>query len=168
MLSKFHDDSEEKEIKQEKQLVVFTLNDQEFGVEIKQAREIINRKELTSIPNAPEFVKGVINLRGEIVPVIKLKKRLNLSSEDVNKAEDKIIIVAINGTQVGMIVDDVQGIIRIEKDNIGVPPKITQGINKKYISGVGKMEEKLLIILDLDQVLSRREVEELEELEVEE
>lgn len=165
MLSKFHDQKQETSGVMN-QYVVFVLDGQEFGVEIKQSREIINSTELTSIPNAPDFVEGVTNLRGEIVPIIDLGERLNLSKTEHSK-ENKIIIVEIDGTMAGMEVDDVEGIIRLNRENIGKAPKITQGLNKEYISGVGKLDEKLLILLNLDRVLSRDEVEQLEDIELE-
>ena len=164
MLSKNHDQEKGKAGKTS-QYVVFKIGGQEFGVEIKQAREIINSRELTSIPNAPDFVEGVTNLRGEIVPIIGLRERLNTSKVSSSE-ENKIIIVEINGTLTGMKVDDVEGIIRLAEDNIGKAPKITQGINKEYISGVGKLDKKLLILLNLNRVLSRDEVEQLEDIEM--
>ena len=164
MLSKNHDQEKGKAGKTS-QYVVFKIGGQEFGVEIKQAREIINSRELTSIPNAPDFVEGVTNLRGEIVPIIGLRERLNTSKLSSSE-ENKIIIVEINGTLTGMKVDDVEGIIRLAEDNIGKAPKITQGINKEYISGVGKLDKKLLILLNLNRVLSRDEVEQLEDIEM--
>jgi purine-binding chemotaxis protein CheW len=164
MLSRIHD--QKKDTSGDlSQYVVFKLDGQEFGVEIKQAREIINFAELTAIPNAPDFVRGVTNLRGEIVPIIDLGERLNLPNIK-HEEENKVIIVEINNTLIGMEVEDVEGIIRLASENIGEAPKITQGINKEYISGVGKLEENLLILLNLNRTLSRDEVEQLEDIEL--
>lgn len=169
MLSKFQNESEN-EVEEKKQYVVFTVNNQEFGVDITQAKEIINKKELTSIPNAPDFVEGVTNLRGEIVPIINLNKRLKIDREKKDNLENKTIIVEFQNTLVGMDVEDVKGIITMNSANISDAPEITQGINQEYISGVGKLEnsDKLLILLNLNKVLSKDEVKQLEEIEVNE
>lgn len=151
------------------QYVVFLINGQEFGVDITQTKEIINETELTSIPNAPDFVEGVTNLRGEIVPIIDLDKRLNMKKSSDNIDGGKIIIIELDYNLIGMEVADVKGIIRLDSNDIGDAPKITQGINKEYISGVGKLEDnnKLLILLNLTKILSRGEVEQLEDMELE-
>ena len=148
------------------QYVIFLLGNKEFGVNIHQTREIISGSDLTFMPNAPDFVCGVINLRGEIVPVIDLKERLKLKELQNQNNEEKIIIVAINETLIGMKVDDVEEIIRLEMDNIEDPPEISQKINKDYVSGVGKLNDKLLILLDLDKILSRKEIEKLDNIEM--
>lgn len=164
MLSKFN--KEEKTVqKEEKQYIVFVVNEKQFGVNVEQAKEIINDTELTFIPNSPDFVQGVINLRGEIIPIIDLKKRLGLEAETNNK-EEKIIVVELEDTMIGMKVDDVKEMIRLTVDEIADPPEIVRGINKDYLSGVGKLKEKLLILLDLNRVLSKKEIEELDEMEV--
>ena len=166
MLSNFNDKSDENSASV-KQYVVFVIEEQDFGVDITQAKEIINETELTSIPNAPDFVEGVTNLRGEIVPIINLDKRLGINNLEREKEETKIIIVEFENTLVGMEVEDVEGIIRLSTENIGKAPKITQGVNQEYISGVGKLEEKnkLLILLDLNKILTRDELKQLENID---
>ncbi|HKL74564.1 MAG TPA: chemotaxis protein CheW [Halanaerobiales bacterium] len=167
MLSNFSDKSEDNSASVN-QYVVFVIDEQNFGVDITQAKEIINQTELTSIPNAPDFVEGVTNLRGEIVPIINLDKRLGINNFD-RKKESKIIIVEFENTLVGMEVEDVEGIIRLNTENIGKAPKITQGVNQEYISGVGKLDDdnKLLILLDLNKILTRDEIKQLENIETE-
>ncbi len=164
MLSKFNKE-EKVQQKEEKQYIVFFVNEKQFGVDVGQAREIINKQELTYIPNAPDFIQGVINLRGEIIPIIELKNRLNLSTGDHSR-EEKIIIVELDGTLLGMQVDDVKEMIRLNVEDIADPPEIVKGVNRNYLSGVGKLGDKLLILLNLDRVLSSKEIEELDELEV--
>ena len=165
MLSNFNNKTEDKSVSVN-QYVVFIIDEQSFGVDITQAKEIINQTELTSIPNAPDFVEGVTNLRGEIVPIINLDKRLGINNSDQNK-ESKIIIVEFENTLVGMKVEDVEGIIRLNNEDIGKAPKITQGVNQEYISGVGKLDDdnKLLILLDLNKILTRDELKQLENIE---
>lgn len=121
MLSKFNKGQKEVK-KEEKQFVVFTVSGEHFGVDIHQTREIINTTELTFVPNAPSFVKGVINLRDEIIPIINLKKRLSLKDNE-SADEEKIIIVEINNNLIGMQVDDVKEMIRLNVDEIADPPR---------------------------------------------
>lgn len=168
MLSDFNEkkDKSKKGINnQEEQFVVFLVGEEEFGVNIKQTREIISAAELTYIPDAPDFVEGVIDLRGEIVPVINLSKRLSLESKE-NNNEQKIIIVEIDENLVGVMVKNVEEIIRIPVNNIGEPPKITKKINKNYVSGVGKLENRLLILLNMNRILTTQEMEEIEDIKV--
>ena len=164
MLSEF-DGQKRKNNIEENQYVVFVVFDEEFGVNIKQTREIININELTYIPDAPDFVNGVFNLRGEIVPIIDLNKRL-FQREDDEHSEHKTIIVEMEGNLIGMQVRDVKGIIRLNEEDIGKAPKITRSINKDYISGVGKLENRLLVLLNLRRVLSVEEIGKLNELEM--
>ena len=166
MLSKFKDESKaEEKIAVKNQYIVFLINDQEFGVEIKQTREIINFTELTEMPSTPDFVKGVINLRGEIVPIVDLYTRLELTKKE-KESDDRIIVVEIEGNLIGMQVSEVKGIIRLSEDNIGSAPGLTKQYKRDFIEGVGKLDDRLIILLKLNQVLTQEEVEEISELEV--
>jgi len=166
MLSKFKDESRsEEKIEVKNQYIVFLINDQEFGVEIKQTREIINFTELTEMPSTPDFVKGVINLRGEIVPIVDLYKRLEIEKVE-RESDDKIIVVEIGGNLIGMQVSEVKGIIRLSEANIGSAPGLTKQYKRDFIEGVGKLDDRLIILLKLNQVLTQEEVEEISELEV--
>ena len=164
MLSRFDNKKDSKGQQSVKQFVSFQIGDEGFGVNIHQAREIISYPELTKIPNAPEFVEGVIDLRGEIVPIVDLQKRLNLNTEN-NEQEQKVIIVEVEEMLVGMKVDEVEGIIRLNEEDIGNAPQLARDINQSYVQGVGRMEERLLILLDLTAIFSSQEVKQLEELE---
>ncbi|MFW5984753.1 MAG: chemotaxis protein CheW [Halanaerobiaceae bacterium] len=163
-------DSAEKTVEY-KQFVVFFAGDHVFGVNIHQTREIITRSELTFMPDTPDFVSGVINLRGEIVPVIDLEKRLSLqkqlNQDEDEKKEQKIIIAEVKSNLIGIKVNDVREIIRIEKSEIENPPEITRNINRDFVTGVGKMEEELIIFLNLSKILTPGEVEELEDFDLE-
>ena len=166
MLSKFKDESKaEEKIAVKNQYIVFLINDQEFGVEIKQTREIINFTELTEMPSTPDFVKGVINLRGEIVPIVDLYTRLELTKKE-KESDDRIIVVEIEGNLIGMQVSEVKGIIRLSEDNIGSAPGLTKQYKRDFIEGVGKLDDRLIILLKLNKVLTQKEVEEISELEV--
>lgn len=147
----------------EEQLVVFQLGDETYGIEISAVHEIIRMQSITKVPRTPEFVEGVINLRGRIVPVIDLHKRFNLPLEE-ETAHSRIIVVEVKGVTVGMIVDSVSEVLRLPQANIDPPPPaITGGIETEYLRGVGKWEERLIILLDLDKVLEQSEYNALEQ-----
>jgi purine-binding chemotaxis protein CheW len=152
--------------REELQFIVFSVGDEKFGVDVKQAREIIPSTELTKVPNSPDFVLGVINLREEIIPIIDLKKKLRLNSDSRSNKDEKIIIVELDNNLIGMKVDNVSEMIRLYTSDIADPPKIVKGINRDYLSGVGKLGDKLLILLDLDKILSQKEIDELDKMEI--
>lgn len=146
------------------QLVIFGLGEEEYGVEILETQEIIEKQDLTRVPNAPKFVEGVINLRGEIIPIIDLKKRFNLNfGQEVE--EQRVVIVEVESNKVGMIVDVVKEVMSIAKSQIEPPPEIAGGINEKYLDGVVKFEDRLLILLNLVKILDPEEVKEVEEFQ---
>ncbi len=143
------------------QMVSFVLNEEEFGVDILKVQEIIRIVELTRVPNAPHFVEGVINLRGRIVPVIDLRKRFGLPQNEFDK-NSRIVIVAVNNLVVGFLVDKVKEVLRVPKAVIEPPPEITSTIHTDYIIGVAKLDDRLLIVLDLERILAPSEQNELE------
>jgi purine-binding chemotaxis protein CheW len=149
---------------EEVQLVVFRLGNEEYGVEITQVREIIKMKEITRIPNAPDFVEGVINLRGQITTVTDLRKRLGTNGTG-NNDQTRIIIVELENSTIGMIVDSVSEVLRLAKNEIDSTPEIVSNLETKYIRGVGKLKDRLLILLDLNRILKPGEVEELKKME---
>jgi len=166
MLSNFQNKMDRMVQREELQFIVFSVGDEKFGVDVKQAREIIPSTELTKVPNSPDFVLGVINLREEIIPIIDLKKKLRLNSDSRSNKDEKIIIVELDNNLIGMKVDNVSEMIRLYTSDIADPPKIVKGINRDYLSGVGKLGDKLLILLDLDKILSQKEIDELDKMEI--
>ncbi len=147
----------------ETQLVVFRLGNEEYGVDIQQVREIIKVPEITRVPKAPEFIEGVINLRGQITPIMDLRMRLDLPESQ--KGEDtRIIISELEKNIVGMIVDSVSEVLRISKKNIDPTPTISTDVGVEFIKGVGKLGDRLLILLDLMKVLSKKEEKQLEKI----
>lgn len=155
-----------KEQQQEKeilQLVTFHLGEEEFGIDILKVQEIIRMLTITKVPNAPNFVEGVINLRGRVIPVLDLRKRFNLPIKDKDK-HTRIIVIEINDMTVGFIVDSVSEVLRISKDTVEAPPPVVAGVESEYIKGVGKLNDRLLILLDLDKLLSKQEKEELSQV----
>ena len=137
-------------------LVGFYLGEEEYAVDILRIKEIKLMQEITNVPKAPSFVEGVINLRGDIVPIIDLKKKLSLGSAVINE-ETKIIVVEIENKMVGMIVDEVSEVIEIEDTNMAPPPPIIAGIEGEYLKGVGRLKDKLLILLDITKILTTEE-----------
>jgi purine-binding chemotaxis protein CheW len=113
-------------------------------------------QEITNVPNAPNFVEGVINLRGRVIPIVDLRKRFGLEAKEHSKAT-RIIVVMIDQVTVGLIVDEVSEVLRIPEDTVEPPPPIVAGIEADYIKGVGKLEDRLLILLDLNKILSQEE-----------
>lgn len=145
------------------QLVSFVVENEEFGVDILKVQEIIRTVEITRVPKSPAFVEGVINLRGKIVPVIDLRKRFGIEKKAYDN-ETRIIVVELTDKVVGFLVDMVKEVIRVEKSVIEPPPELTMNVNANYITGVAKLQDSLLILLDLDKVLSVEEQEHLSEV----
>jgi purine-binding chemotaxis protein CheW len=136
----------------ELQLVSFNIGTEEFGVDILKVQEINRMVEITKVPQAPHYVEGVINLRGKVIPIVDLRKRFSLEL----KAHDKntrIVVVDIGGNIMGMIVDSVSEVLRLPASTIEPPPEIVTGVNSEYIKGVAKLEDRLLIFLDLSRVI---------------
>lgn len=146
------------------QLVIFQLGGEEFGVDIMAVQEIIKMPTITAIPQAPEYVSGVINLRGKIIVVINLGKKFNIPSSE-NNDDYKVIVVELENQVIGMMVDSVSEVLRIPSTSVDPAPDIIRsGISSNYIQGVGKLDDRLLILLDLRNVLSDYETDELSQL----
>ena len=138
------------------QLVTFSIGEEEFGVDILSVQEIIRMMDITKVPRAPEFVEGVINLRGKVIPIIDLRRRFGLTTRDHDK-HTRIIVIEINNMIVGFVVDSVSEVLRIPASTVEPPPPVVSGLESEYISGVGKLEDRLLILLDLNKLLSGEE-----------
>lgn len=136
----------------EMQLVVFRLGREDYGVSILQVQEIKRMMDITRVPNSPEYIKGVINLRGSVLPVLDLKKRLALPPEDYTD-NTRIIIVKVEDITVGLIVDAVSEVTTLAGENIEPPNTVVSGVSAQYLSGVGKQEDKLLILLNLAAIV---------------
>jgi purine-binding chemotaxis protein CheW len=151
------------------QLVGFGIGSEQFGVNILSVQEIIRSTEVTAVPNSPSFVEGVINLRGDIVPVIDLRKRLALFDEDKVEQRNWILILRIGNHITGFIVDEVNTVIKVSEDSIDPPPGIViAGLENQYIQGVCEIGKTLLIILDFESVLFNEEYYALKDMDYEE
>lgn len=165
--------AEQEEKERLMQLVGFMLGGELFGVDILMVQEIIRSTGITRVPNAPDFVEGVINLRGNIIPVIDLRKRLNMrttkaaSQAPQVQEKDWILILNIEGRTTGFIVDQVTEVLKIEEADIEPPPEIiVSGLESQYIHGVCDIGEQLLILLDFNRILMLDEIRKLKEVEV--
>lgn len=139
------------------QLVSFKIGAEEFGVDITKVQEINRMVEITKVPQAANYVEGVINLRGKVIPIIDLRKRMSMEIKE-NDKNTRIVVVDIENFVMGMIVDSVSEVLRIPVSTIEPPPDIATGMNADYIQGVAKLEDRLLIFLDLSKVINVEEV----------
>lgn len=145
------------------QIVSFIVGNEEFGVDILKVFEINRSVEVTRVPNTPAYVEGVINLRGKVIPIIDLRQRFGLPRKEHDK-NTRIIVVELEEKVIGFVVDAVRQVLRIPKSATEPPPSIVAGINAEYITAVGKLDERLLILLDLEKVLSAKEKTDLKVL----
>jgi purine-binding chemotaxis protein CheW len=146
------------------QLVGFKIGKEHFGVNILMVQEIIRSAPITAVPNSPDFVEGVINLRGSIIPVIELRKRLNLYRESEHAGKDWILIVNVDSRVTGFIVDSVTQVLKIQKSSVEPPPDIiVAGLKSQYIKGVCENGKGLLILLDFSRILQVEEIRKLKE-----
>jgi purine-binding chemotaxis protein CheW len=140
----------------EQQLVVFELAKEHYGLDIATVEGIIKMQAITKMPQSPDFVEGVTNLRGSVVPVIDLRRRFGLPRQDVTK-DTRIVVVYLSNKKVGMIVDGVSEVLRISDDAVEPPPPMVASINTAFIKGIAKLENRLVTLLELNKVLSLEE-----------
>lgn len=147
----------------EVQIVAFKLEQEEFAVNIYQVREVLKMVPVTPLPQAAHFIEGVINLRGEVIPVVDLRKRFELPEKE-RSGQTRIIIVEIGGDKVGLIVDYVTEVLRLPSTAIQPPPAQVAGVRNDLIQGIGRLEGRLLIILSLAKILTLNEKIALDEV----
>ena len=138
------------------QLVTFRLGKEEFSMDILKVQEIIRHMDLTRVPRTPDFVDGVINLRGRVIPVLDLRKRFGLP-EGERTNETRIIVVDVDNRTVGLKVDAVSEVLWLPADTVEPPPSLVTGMESDYIKGVGKLDGRLIILLDVAKILTRTE-----------
>ena len=147
---------------EEMQLVIFDLAGEAYGLAIQAVLEIIRMQEITTIPQAPYFVKGVINLRGKVIPVADLRKRFSMTEAEESK-ESRIVVVDIGGQAIGMTVDAVTGVTRIPAGTVEPPSAVITTADSDYLMGIAKLESGMIILLDLTRVLAEVEPAVVEE-----
>ena len=145
------------------QLVSFRLGDEHFGVEILKVREINRMLEITKVPHSPDFVEGVINLRGTLIPIIDLRKRFGLRTKDHDRLT-RVVVAQVDGNTFGFVVDAVTGVSKIQASTVEAAPPIVAGVDAEYIQGVSKSDDRLLILLDLERIFSAGEEKQLKKV----
>lgn len=134
------------------QLVSFRLAQEEYGIEITKVQEIILMGEITRVPQTPRFIKGLINLRSTVIPIVDLRTRFSLSEQETSD-ETRIMVVNVVGKTIGIIVDSVSEVLRVSLNQISPPPPAVVGLGKEYLTGLVKLKKRLLIMLDIDRIL---------------
>jgi len=148
------------------QIAVFTLNGELCGADSSQVKQIIKYQEVAKIPKMPKFLDGIINWRGNVVPIVSLNKRFELGETEINK-KTKIILTTLNGKYVGFTVNDVVELLKLADEDIEIVPDIVQKAGNSYVKSVGKKGDKLVSIIDLDKVLADNEIKKIEKLKTE-
>lgn len=146
----------------EMKVIVFMLNEQQYGVDIGQVRSIEQLQDITEIPRTSTFIKGVMNFRDDVIPIVDLKERLSLGQTNYT-AETRILIVTTHEMQIGLIVDSATDVIDIDSSSIESAPKIIDSISTDYLSGVAKLTNELLLIIHVDSLFSDTELNEVAE-----
>ena len=142
------------------QLVTFQLGAEKYGIDIMEVKEIVDYEEIRGIPNAPAYVEGIYNLRGDIIPIISLHRRFHLQRAE-SIEEDSLLILTIGGMQLGIIIDRVLRVITIDTEEIQPPPQMIAGIGAEYIQGVVHQDEGYLIILDSSRLFDPEELRQI-------
>jgi purine-binding chemotaxis protein CheW len=137
----------------EKQLVIFKLGGESFGIDIASVEGINKMLQITKIPQSPDYLEGITNLRGSVLPVIDLQKRFGMSLAERNH-DTRIVVANVDGLKVGMIVSEVSEVLTIEDNVIEPPPPMVSNVNSEFITGVAKIDKRLVILLDLAKVLT--------------
>jgi purine-binding chemotaxis protein CheW len=146
------------------QVVSFALGSEEYGVDIAQVQEINRMVTVTHVPQAAQFMEGVINLRGRLIPIIDLRTRFGMERAERTK-NTRIVVTEIGSKRLGMVVDSVSEVLRIPVEQIEDAPDLVAGVDTEYIRGVGKLDDRLIILLDLGRVISADEKTELQKLD---
>lgn len=151
---------EEMEDTQEDKYLTFVLNREEYGIEIKHVIEIIGIQNITSVPDMPSYIKGVINLRGKVIPVMDVRMRFSISEQAYNE-RTCIIVITVNEQLVGLIVDEVSEVLDIPKSSVEPPPKVSRGAGNKFVHGMGKVGDAVKILLNADKLLFEEDLEKI-------
>lgn len=134
--------------------VIFNIGEEIFGIEVHKVIEILSPQKVYSIPELPDFLAGVINVRGQVIPLLDLRKRFGIKSSD---SEARIIIVKYDNEKIALLVGEIKEIISLSNKEITNPPMIFKGLKRKYLTGIGKKDDRLIILLNIDDLLTSEE-----------
>lgn len=151
------DDLDIEEDTQKDRYLTFRIAAEEYGIEIRHITEIIGVQKITEVPDTPEYLKGVINLRGKIIPVVDVRLRFGME-ELAHSDRTCIVVVDVNGTAIGLIVDEVLEVVNIAEENVSEPPRTNKGTSGRYIQGMGKIGDGVKILLNIERFLSEDEL----------
>jgi len=143
-----------------KQLISFTVGTEEYGLELLRVREVIRMRQITWLPKAPPCVKGIINLRGDVIPIVDLRERFGLQAQE-QTAMTRVIVVEAKGEPVGVVVDSASQVARVPADQFDPPPMVMGEGSRDFVSAVGKMGDRLIIMIDVDRILSTEEMSQI-------
>ena len=156
---------DEKALRQEVQLACFRIGSELYAIDIMRIKEIIRPQKLTPIPKAPSFIEGVINLRGVVIPVADLRKRFDQPISEANR-KNRIVVCSLSGRIIGLMVDEVTEVKRFGRQEIAPAPQFIDGPEAHYFLGVARRDEDLIMLIDLEKVLSSDEKIELQKLDI--
>ena len=145
--------TEVKEAEEFRQFISFSVGEEDYGLELLRVKEVIRMRDITWLPKAPSFVKGIINLRGDVIPIIDLRDKFGLESNE-NTAQTRVIVVELGGRLTGLVVDSASQVVRIPTGQIEPPPPVPGGFSQELITGVGKLDDRLIILLNADSILT--------------
>lgn len=139
------------------QLVGFRIEEEFFGVPIGKVKEIVRVPEVTAVPDTPDFLNGVINLRGRVIPVIEMSRRLGVASSGPTKS-NRVLVLDLGGSTVGLLVGSVSEILKIEEESVEQKPDLVSSIGGEYVNGIGKLKDRLIVLIDIEKLLSPEEI----------
>ena len=143
-----------------KQLISFTVGAEEYGLELLRVKEVIRMRQITWLPKAPSCVKGIINLRGDVIPIVDLRDRFGLQPQE-QTAMTRVVVVEVEGMPVGMVVDSASQVVRVPADQFDPPPTAMGEVSRDFITAVGKMGDKLVSMIDVDRILKPEEMSQI-------
>lgn len=145
---------------EDKQYVNLLLNNEKYGIDIMDIKEILRMLEITKVPKAPSFVEGIINIRGKVIPIVDLRKKLNIPAPDYTN-QTRIIVLNLNGKMVGFIVDHVEEVLRVDSSVVDKAPAASTSVDNSYIKGVARLPSGMVIILDVQEIFGSGETDAL-------
>ncbi len=145
------------------QLVGFKIGKEFFGAPIDKVKEIVRVPEVTPVPDTPDFLKGVINLRGRLIPVVEISRLMKVESEGRRKS-NRVLVLELNGSTIGVVVDSASEILKISEDSVEPRPGLVSSVGAAYVTGIGKLKDRLIVLLDLTKLLNPEEMKKIESM----